>query len=405
MIIDNDTWWCPRFFDHIYTHTSGQYAPCCIGQESPETNVSSTTPLEWYRGSEMNTLRDASLNPHEEKSKMVLDRWCHRCIKQENDYGSSYRMRHIEQIEREEAGRNIQHPAKRSTTDYINTGEAPLLEELLQVQLRMFGNTCNLDCYMCQPHASSIRERSVKDYNYHKHISFDNGLDVKPKYTRDLLDGFDDIAMAISCVILQGGEPLYIKKQFEMLDRLIELGVSKNIRIEMNSNMSVLGVGNYNIMDYVDKFRNLGVSASIDGYGLFNDYIRRRSKWNDVVSNMVTMNAKDNIHVDIFSTQSILSVLRHDQLLDWASENSYDVTTFIVDDPQELNPRHLPDPIKEELIAKYPNDHDLIKCLSQKGDPKSFVNALDYIIQTDKVYDTDVFEVYPELKPYYEELK
>ena len=196
-----------------------------------------------------------------------------------------------------------------------------------------------------------------------------------------------------------------IKKQFEMLDRLIELGVSKNIRIEMNSNMSVLGVGNYNIMDYVDEFRNLGVSASIDGYGLFNDYIRRRSKWDDVVSNMVTMNAKDNIHVDIFSTQSILSVLRHDQLLAWASENSYDVTTFIVDDPQELNPRHLPDPIKEELIAKYPNDHDLIKCLSQKGDPKSFVNALDYIIQTDKVYDTDVFEVYPELKPYYEELK
>ncbi len=393
---NSNDWYCPRFFDHVYTHTNGHYAACCIADSTSTPRIDQANPSEWFHSDYMDNLRRASLNPKAKGSKEILYESCYRCMNQERDYSTSYRMESVASLEDADE-------VLRATKIYQQKGKATLLPNLLSVQLRMFGNTCNLDCYMCQPQGSSIRERTIKDNNYREHVAFDRDMYIKPKFTVDMLDGIDEISMSIRTILLQGGEPLYIKNQFKMLDRLIELGVSKNISIEMNSNMTILGVSNLNIMDYLDEFKGLSVQASIDGYGKYNDYIRRRSKWKDVTSNIETMRRKSKVSMSIFSTFSLLSLLRFDLLQDWALKEDLEISTFIVDDPPELNPRHLPDPIKEELMYKHSDDRNIVECLRRDRDPKSFVNALNYIIKTDKIYGTDVFELYPELKPYYDE--
>jgi|14_taG_2_1085336.scaffolds.fasta_scaffold00044_33 sulfatase maturation enzyme AslB (radical SAM superfamily) len=399
-IKDGSIWFCPRLFDHIYTNPNGDYKVCCIGEDA-DLNTSTTTPKEWLNSK---LLTDARIEMLDETivDTPVLNSQCRRCIEQEANYGESDRQHHVKRL-LETIKINQDFSCIDQVLSFDPTQEYTITERCLVLQARVFGNQCNLDCYMCQPGASSTRQLMFKKLDNRKYIkTFDQDSPNNIKSSKsNTIDELVELAPYIHTFLLQGGEPFVMKKQFDFLNRLVESGHSKNIILEMNSNLTVLGTTKYNILDFVDKFRQLNISASLDGFGKYNDYIRRRSDWHTIVSNLNTLRSYRNVKMGVFSTLSLLSVLKYDKLQNFCDRKNLEYFCFVVDDPDELHVRHLPKKLKKKLRKKYRNYPIIVNALAMKGDKKKFIAAINYIKQSDEYYKTDIFKLYPELESYY----
>jgi len=387
-----EMWFCPRPFDHLYSDTDGSWKVCCIGNDNGEDlNVRNTTPAEWLNSSVLNNLRDEMLRGEIGEH---TSHHCGRCLTQEKTYGVSLRTHHIHWV------KDPSELVYNQMLDYIKTGEYHLKERMIMLQTRVFGNQCNLDCYMCQPQNSTTRQASNNKINFNQYIRFDpQNKDLTKLSSIDTVEEIKKLAPYIKTFIIQGGEPLVMKKQFEFLDYLIEHGHAKHILLDMNSNMTVLGTTKYNILDYADKFAGLNVQVSLEGVGKYNDYIRRRSDWGTIVTNVKALR-KVTPNVLVFSTVSLLSVLRFDQLIDWCKAEGMRQELCVLDDPDELHPKHLPQKIKDILIKKYEKYDVITSALKMEGDPEKFQAALRYIKATDKLYQTDIYDLYIELEEY-----
>ena len=58
------------------------------------------------------------------------------------------------------------------------------------------------------------------------------------------------------------------------------------MKLKFQTNMSVLGQGKYKITDYIRHFQLFEFTVSLDGIGKTDEYIRRRSNWEDIVKNI-----------------------------------------------------------------------------------------------------------------------
>jgi sulfatase maturation enzyme AslB (radical SAM superfamily) len=399
-IKDDSIWFCPRLFDHIYTNPDGDYKVCCIGTYT-SLNTSTTTPKEWLNSDLLTAARIEMLD-ETDASTPVLNSQCRRCMEQEANYGESDRQHHnkmlLEVIDIDQDFSCIDQ-----VLSFDPAQEYTITERCLVLQARVFGNQCNLDCYMCQPGASSTRQLMFKKLDNRKYIkTFDIDFPNNIKSSKSsTIDELVKLAPYIRTFLLQGGEPFVMKKQFDFLDRLVESGHAKNIVLEMNSNLTVLGTTKYNILDYVDKFKQLNISASLDGFGKYNDYIRRRSDWDTIINNLNTLRSYRNVNMGVFSTVSLLSVLRYNELQEFCDRENLEYFCFVVDDPNELHIKHLPKKLKKKLRKKYCDYPVIVNALAMKGDNKKFIAAINYIKQSDEYYKTDIFELYPELESYY----
>jgi sulfatase maturation enzyme AslB (radical SAM superfamily) len=256
---------------------------------------------------------------------------------------------------------------------------------------------------MCHPQNSTTRQSSNRKVDFNKYITFGgSNKELTKLSSNNTIDEIKKLAPYIYVFLIQGGEPLVMKKQFEFLDYLVEHGHSKHITIEMNTNLTILGTTSNNILDYAGKFKHIDVSISLEGVGKYNDYIRRRSDWDTIESNLLKLR-KVTTKIGVFSTVSLLSVLHFDELILWCNQEDLDQTMFVIDNPNELHPRHLPQPIKDKLIYKYESlgGYNIItSALKLDRDPVKFRKAIEYIKATDVQYQTDIYDLYPELKEY-----
>lgn len=386
-------WGCPRPFDHIYSDANGDYKACCIGGVNASgnwPNIHNTSPMDWLLNSK--ELKDLRQEMVQGKIGPASKKQCFRCIEQEEKYGHSDRIHHLK------SDRNVW---KGIYKNYTENEELNLSKRSLILQVRAFGNQCNLDCYMCQPQASSIRQDMNRKLRFDKYISFDNPFEERTNDTPTrFIDQLLELEPYIETVFIQGGEPLIMKQQYQFLDKLIELGNAKYISLEMSTNLTVLGDTKHNILDYIPKFKRLLINISLDGFGKYNNYIRRRSNWDIIIKNYNLLKTFPNVRINIFSTVSLLSVLHLDQLSDWCAEEDLRQTIFIVDDPEELHPRHLPDRLKESLLKKYKNNNVILSALKMEGDKEKFKKSIEYIKATDQYYQTNIYEIFPELEDY-----
>ena len=85
-----------------------------------------------------------------------------------------------------------------------------------------------------------------------------------------------------------GGEPLLIKKHYELLEKCIELDVAKNIGLHYNTNGTQLNMKALN--ELWPKFKIVDCHFSIDGVGEKFEFQRHPAKWNNALSNMSIFN-------------------------------------------------------------------------------------------------------------------
>ena len=69
--------------------------------------------------------------------------------------------------------------------------------------------------------------------------------------TKGQVEQIVELAPYIRSIKVIGGEPLIMKKHYEMLDALIETGHAKDIRIKYQTNLTKTAKGKHSIFKYI----------------------------------------------------------------------------------------------------------------------------------------------------------
>jgi sulfatase maturation enzyme AslB (radical SAM superfamily) len=211
------------------------------------------------------------------------------------------------------------------------------LDRILMLKL-LTSYTCNATCVSCNSGASSSWAQldhqidSSIPLGKYKFVDLDN---IKTKVN------FKELKM----LSLIGGEPLYEKKNFDLLEHIIELGNS-NVFLSMVTNGSVeLTTRQKQVLS---KFKNINFSVSIDGTESVFEYLRFPLKWSDLGCNLdFFREITDNISANY--TLSNLNILYHNQTTEWFDKNNIVYSVNPIYTPAWLQPRALPESIKKVL--------------------------------------------------------
>lgn len=295
--------------------------------------------------------------------------------------------------------------------------EKPVFGRVIDVKLRIFGNACNLHCFMCNIKNSSGRINQAKkmiefnpkvsDFLGYEHIEkfegdgvgYDLAVD-NPELFDIQIENLKKLAPKIKSFTIIGGEPFIMPSHYKLLDAMIEIGEAKNIKIIYISNMTKLQWQGCKVIDYVKQFKAVEVSWSVEGYGKWNDYMRHPSDWNEIVANIAELKPYLG-HFQAGITLSSLSLIHLDKIIDWCNENDILYKFNHVINPQVCRIDALHPNIRKRLAEKYEGTNLEFLCESLLKEipdwEQRWSDFLEYTEAIDHVNETDFREVFPEL--------
>ena len=449
---DQEIFFCDIPFTQVYMEIDGNYQACCFAKSSKKHNVLNTSLVDWMHGKELNKVRSEMLDPNS-KFKQVK-KTCQRCIADEKRYGRSRRTACMKiHSNAPDYWKKVVQMVKMMEA----SGEYNMMDggRILEIQLKVYGSECNLDCYMCVHANSTIRQKVAdegvwndriflkyskiakeklrwvtKDKNeiYNDedveidkdgviYIQLDKGnlkndgvaKKVEVTNTESMVEQTVALAPYIRSIKIIGGEPLIMKKHYELLDRLIEIDEAKNIMIKYQTNLTETKAGKHNIFKYIPEFKLVSMVASVDGVGKTIEYMRRRCSWDKIVDNAKLCDEYDNVDVDFNGLVSFLSVMRFYEVIDWCLANPFidQINWAMLETPPHLRVNNLPEKIKKDLIPKYegwPDIQDALRMPAEKN--LDMLEVFDYLLKADEYYkgtkwEMNLFDVFPELEEYY----
>ena len=421
-------WFCPAPFSLIYTNTDGQLLPCSWAQSADKwdkplgPNMANVSAKNYYvRDRVLNDLRYEMLTPGSDLE--MVEQVCSSCRKQEKNYGRSRRQASLKIISNNyDLWPRIEMVVQRFKLALMRLDkreDALFSERLFEVQVKAFGNKCNLDCYMCIPFDSSVRTETMHGEHMEDQKVFSEGYMQKiGTVSSDRVDEIIEQIVALAPYIynlkLIGGEPLVMKPFYKLLEKIVETGESQHMYCKYQTNMSVIEFDRVKISKFIPDFERFEFTVSLDAYGKANDYIRRRSNWDEIVNNVRHVNEYPNVFVNINGAISFLSVLRFHELIAWFKDNQdlFDQINWSnIRGPEKLCANMLPAPIKEKLIPKYEGFPDIQQLLREEpiqrdGKDLDINDTFEYCLMMDKRYkgtkwEMNLFDVFPELEEYY----
>jgi sulfatase maturation enzyme AslB (radical SAM superfamily) len=247
-------------------------------------------------------------------------------------------------------------------------------------------NTCNSTCVTCNSGASSAWAPLEKKIGLVPAAS--------ESMTREQIDKMLDFKELISLNLI-GGEPLYEKLNFYILEKLLEHGNDKCF-IQITTNGSV--IVSESRKELLKKFKNVNINLSIDGVGKVFEYMRFPLKWNDLLENLVFFKTLTE-NVSVSHTTSNLNVLYHHDTIEWFKKNNLNYHFNPVIDPSYFRPSALPIAIKEEIFKKQGRTPDLKYFIGSEHttkDDKDFTNMLAVIKDQDRVKEISIIDYLPE---------
>lgn len=324
---------CPLAWNHISVTTTGYYRLCCVSKNDPlKHHVNEVTPMEWINSEHMKSIRD-------QMRRGEAVKYCEKCQIEESIGHTSKRLGELEKWP-EAFNQNV-------NIEYLD--------------LRL-GNSCNLKCRMCWPGSSNKILEEVRELQSAGHSTpYDliplDSIERLSKWpdNENFWQSLDDILPNIKEIYLTGGEPAMIRNNILLLEKLIELDLAKNIFLRMNSNVTLF---NHKWHKILPKFKHVNISASIDGIGRVNDYIRYPSSWDEIDQNICYLDSIDNVDLTINTTVQVYNILYLHELFDYALEHDIKLYTTMLIDPDYFNIRNLPD---EPKIAAQDYLDELIK--------------------------------------------
>ena len=257
--MNDETYWnndafCPMPWTSIYVEPNGKTDSCCIAKNKLG-NIKESHIFDIVSGDKNTDIRKQML------AGTRVD-GCARCyphktlnpdksVIEEESFLRYHKLRTFENLDK---------------TIY----DTPDKFELRFADLR-FRNTCNYACVYCSAELSSLWAAEQKVFQ----ISDDAAI-------ADLIKYFCDNAHTLDNVYLAGGEPLLIKENEILLDRLLE--VNPECKLLVNTNLSM--IENNRIFNLLLKFKNVRWLISAEDMHDRYEYIRYPGSWDKFNSNL-----------------------------------------------------------------------------------------------------------------------
>ena len=235
----------------------------------------------------------------------------------------------------------------------------------------ILGNACNLKCRTCNANYSSKwrKESLDRDIEFWEPPSKIDLHDLEEsKFWLDIEDWLPHVRV----LEIMGGEPFYMKEFRKLIDKLVDMGVSKNIMITLSTNGTFY---NDKLIDkIVGNFENLGFNISLDGVAEKFDYLRHGDSWNNVVENLDKFyklhTEHDHVNINVTHTVSVWNFfyLREFHHYFETTYPQFLIWNNLVHFPEWCEANVVPDSVKELIADKVsnPEEYDLPAWDSEK---------------------------------------
>lgn len=346
---DNPSW-CPVPWTSFSINNNGDYRMCVQANTHRKTRGTLRTDKDVAMRADTHSVadtRNCSMLKDVRASMIAGERHevCQRCNK-EDDVGQQSRRRL--DIRRFYDTFNYEDSLKVTSIDgSIDIDNTPLYEADIR-----FSNLCNLVCRMCNPTESTLWYKEHHNLVAPKFKSGDYrvkltqtgskisagggtvinsiGEEQKPDNwnpfnwydNTDLWKDFKTHAPNIRLIHISGGEPLINKKQFELLENLIDQGLSQNIVLDYNTNWTNIP---QKLFQYWEHFKRIDIGGSVDGIGKLDEYIRYPSKWPDIEKNIIKLDraSPDNVNPWLTFTFQIVNIFEPIEIIKWNIKNKW----------------------------------------------------------------------------------
>lgn len=388
--------------------TNGVARACCLAKSLEKEDGSNyrfgTDSLESvYNSPHMKKIRKQMLSNKKPDA-------CSLCWKNEKETGTSRRTKILNDTKTPSLDIET---AMSYTEDDGTSKSTPTFFDL------RFGNVCNLKCTMCHPSSSNFW---YSDYIQvtGKESFFDEDVEIKfkkqgNKYidttnsykwyeTEDFWKDLESYSSNIDTLYFVGGEPMLVERHFKYLEYFVEKGLSHNITIQYDTNLTMLYEKYINIWK---NFKKIELTVSIDSLNDRNNYIRFPSDWNKIIENISEVRKIKNIKIAISYTWQILNAYNVVDMLNWATKQKIRVAFRILRIPETYEVKILPIKNKKELIDMYSASPykqkilHLIKYLESNlnyEDKKSLELCFETLSKLDTIRGTDYKKTFPELR-------
>ena len=355
---------CAAPWSHLYMDTAGLVRPCCTSDIIyGDSNISSVTDI-WHSPTAIKFRTDLL----EGKKQSG----CEFCYKQEKYSGYSLRTM-LNQLYGETISDDI-------TPDMV----------IKYLDIRS-SNLCNMACIMCGSEYSSLwHDDEVKLYEQ-AHIS-GKFINITKETEKDIIENI--LSNNIDLVYFAGGEPLITPYHYELLEKLISMGISNDINLRYNTNLSTLKYKSVDLVERWSHFKSVEIAASIDMIGEQAELHRYGTDWKSVSKNLHTVRFDiPNVSLRPQITVTALSIGYLPELLTYFIDeleftNDDHIFFNIAMSPAKLTCQYLPKSIKELYTNKLQSflDNTDMKQLCESGIMTS-INSMNEVDNSDKFED------------------
>ena len=379
----------------------GKIKPCCVYNQlnGPNINKGDTFETAWasYKDLREQLLRD------EKPSN------CNSCWEREATVGLSRRLGFKDLVK---------DPKIRDSIDW-NSTEPDI--KFLQMDLN-FGNTCNLKCRMCSSSLSTawfkedMQLRNIPKNPYRRMLST---TEISPtiipaEYWKDKKHYFENLQL----LEFKGGEPFMQEGMFVFLEYLVEWGLSDKINLYYTTNGSKTPIELKRLWPY---FKKINVDVSIEGTGNLYNYIRgsKVQEFDDLENNLRFFDQFENVVGGFNIAISIYNIFDINNVFQWIdgtrsrglkrfnSDASKRKMDCLVTWPMYLNINNMPPKLKKKAFRKmnsmpHTNLESLkTAMLNEKYHEYEWKLFIKFTKDLDRIRNTDVRDVVPELIPYF----
>jgi sulfatase maturation enzyme AslB (radical SAM superfamily) len=276
--------------------------------------------------------------------------------------------------------------------------QQPTNFDLHTVDVR-WSNLCNFACVYCGPDFSS---KWASELGIKIPVPTDQQTQKFKKY---ILDG----TKKLKHVYLAGGEPLLMKENLELLEKLYKDNPEVNLRI--NTNLSKVDT---KIFELICKFKNVHWTVSVETIEEEYEYIRYGGTWQDFVDNL-HMIKNLNHKISFNMLHFLLNYQSIFVCIDYLKGIGFHNNSFIagaLTSPEYLDVRHLPDDVLnkikntlQERINKSPgflleNSYKNLELYLNKPINKDLSQSFNIIKQLDQRRSLNSRNIFQELYQY-----
>ena len=228
------------------------------------------------------------------------------------------------------------------------------------------GNTCNIQCVMCNPNDSMKTKMYIPIREKYKQFDSSRWENL---YARGLrksdIDALDfSVFKNLEYLKSTGGETFYSKEYWYMLEKFIDKGYAQNITI-INVTNNTIPLDKTKL-EIFKNFKRVKIFSSVDGIGELCESIRAGSVWNDVNDNIQHLIELHKEYPKIFSHTEPHTVVQYanalqlDEIVNWWEKISHPAFRTkqyfrILDQPSYYDIRNLNQKIKDKIQDRYRN--------------------------------------------------